>query len=301
MRTLSSSPPKNSPVLPDRPELRCSPDALVYVRFFPPGKPWPSLEVPMAPREVAVALERSAPLRLPPHPDGRTHNWRRWALEQKRPLAVDLFAGCGGLSLGLEEAGYAVAMSVDHDEWAVESHRHNLPGVALNRDLSDPTNIATVAELLNGLPIKLVAAGPPCQPFSRAGRSKLRSLVEDGIRAERDDRAELWQAFLEVVEQVRPDAVLMENVPDLGLADEFALLRLIAARLERVGYEVDFRLLEAWRFGVPQYRQRLILVGRRDGRPFEWPEGPRSVGPRAPRRCRPSPRERSSSGVQGST
>lgn len=76
----------------------------------------------MAGRIYGVALERKAPLRLAPHPDTpATQRWRRWALEQDRPRAVDLFAGCGGLSLGLEQAGYAVIVSVDNDPWCLET------------------------------------------------------------------------------------------------------------------------------------------------------------------------------------
>lgn len=228
----------------------------------------------MAPRSYAVPLVRSsASMRASTHP-GRSHGLARWAREQGRPLAIDLFAGCGGMSLGLEQAGYAVLLAVDNDADAVRRYESNMPGAALERDLSDPDHIQRViamAKGLNGLAIDLVAGGPPCQPFSRAGRSKIRSLVESGVRPEKDERAELWQAFVEIVEGIMPDAVLMENVPDLGLADDFTLLRLIAARLERVGYEVDFRILEAARHGVPQHRQRLILMGRRDGRPFDWP------------------------------
>ena len=100
-------------------------------------------------------------------------------------------------------------------------------------------------EQLGKLDVDLVAGGPPCQPFSRAGRSKLRSLVEDGSRDSHDERAELWRAFLRVVEGVRPRAVLMENVPDMALGDDFAVLRVIVERLESAGYDVQTRIIEA--------------------------------------------------------
>ena len=185
---------------------------------------------------------------------------------------MDLFAGCGGLSLGLDEAGFEVVLSVDHDPVALETHRHNLPGPALDLDLSEPGRIDALIGLLEGIPIDLVAGGPPCQPFSRAGRSKIRSLVADGTRPESDERAELWQSFLEVVERLEPRAVLMENVPDMALGDELLVLRVMIERLERLGYAADARLLEAKDFGIPQHRQRLILVGVRGSADFCWPE-----------------------------
>lgn len=229
-------------------------------------------------RRLAVQLERSAPERLPVHRDApHFQRWQRWAFAQEKPIAVDLFCGSGGLSLGLEEAGYLVALSVDNDPWALETHAHNLPGVVLDLDLSDLRRIEHLVRLLEGLPIDLVAGGPPCQPFSRAGRSKIRSLVEEGAHPAQDERAELWQSFLAVVERIQPTAVLMENVPDMALGDDLSVVRILSARLERLGYDVEFRLMDAWRHGVPQHRQRLILVARRDGRPITWPREQKPV------------------------
>ncbi len=216
-----------------------------------------------------------APTRLPPHPDTPARHWQtsvQHCAASGRRLAVDLFAGCGGLSLGLHDAGFEVVLSADHDAWALQTHRHNLPGRSIRLDLSEPQGVGVITGLLKGLPIDLVAGGPPCQPFSRAGRAKIRSLVEDGVRPAHDERAELWQAFLEVVERVLPRAVLMENVPDMALGDELLVLRVIVERLERLGYATEARLLEAKDFGIPQHRQRLILIGIRGKSKFEWPE-----------------------------
>lgn len=232
----------------------------------------------MARRTYGVSLERSAPLDLPPHPERYgSGSLRRLAERLKKPIAVDLFAGCGGLSLGLERAGFAVILSVDNDPRCIESHEHNLPGRALELDLGKPANIDTVVELLEGASVDLVAGGPPCQPFSRAGQAKLRSLVDLGVRHQHDERRELWQSFLEVVERVAPAAVLLENVPDMALGDDLLIVRQMADRLETAGYEVETRLLDAWRHGVPQHRQRLILVGLRDGRRFKWPRDGKRV------------------------
>ena len=84
-------------------------------------------------------------------------------------------------------------------------------------------------------------------------------------------RKDLWRAFLDVVERIRPRAVLMENVPDMALGDDMIVLRAMIDQLEQAGYEVDARIVDAWRHGVPQHRQRLILVGIQGGGTFNWP------------------------------
>jgi DNA (cytosine-5)-methyltransferase 1 len=190
----------------------------------------------------------------------------------ERPIAIDLFSGAGGLSYGLESAGYRVALAADIDEWALETHAHNFEGVALHLDLGDKDVRDNIVKLLDGIDVALVAGGPPCQPYSRAGRSKIRSLVQLGSRDAEDHRRELWRAFLDIVESVQPRAVLMENVPDMALADDMAVVRHMLARLEEAGYEADARIVDTWLYGVPQHRQRLAIVGVRDGKAFSWPD-----------------------------
>lgn len=220
-----------------------------------------------------VTLRRTKPLRLARYPDAPVaEEWHQWVRDSTRPIAIDLFCGAGGLSHGLEAAGYRVALSVDLDEWAVESHAHNLSGLALRRDLAIDESRNEIAGLFNDLEVDLIAAGPPCQPFSRAGRSKIRHLVDLGIRDAVDTREELWRAFLDLADRIKPRAVLMENVPDMAFADGTILLRSIIDRLERIGYKVDARIVNTWLYGVPQHRQRLILVGVRDGSAFNWPD-----------------------------
>ncbi|WP_405092614.1 DNA cytosine methyltransferase [Micromonospora sp. NBC_01392] len=223
-----------------------------------------------------VKLQRSDDLRLVPHHDGCTTetfvDWCRGETARGRPLAVDLFSGAGGLSLGLTNAGWTVAAAVDHDDKALATHRANFPGLALDVDLGDAAARRGLIRLLKRVDVDLVAGGPPCQPFSRAGRSKIRSLVEAGVRDEVDHRKELWRSFVEVVLRVRPRAVLMENVPDMALGDELFVVRSIVNMLEKDGYRTQVRLVDAWRFGVPQHRQRLIVLARRDGGAFTWPE-----------------------------
>lgn len=223
----------------------------------------------------AVKLERSAPLALSRHPEApRDDKFVEWCATEKasgRLLAVDLFSGAGGLGAGVEAAGWTVVAAVDHDKAALETHRANFRGQALEVDMSDPAQIAELIEKLRPLGIDLVAGGPPCQPFSRAGRAKIRSLVKDGVRDAVDARKELWRSFIDVVLALKPRAVIMENVPDMAIGDDLIVIREIADMLEDAGYVVDYRLLDAWRHGVPQHRKRFILQARSDGSSPQWP------------------------------
>jgi DNA (cytosine-5)-methyltransferase 1 len=225
------------------------------------------------PSKFGVRLVRTDRLTLERHPDSVDQgDWTDWAKRLSCPKAVDLFCGAGGMSLGLEEAGYAVVLGVDHDDVGAETYAANFAGATLLMDLADDRDVETVCELLGRIgDIDLIAGGPPCQPFSRAGRSKIRDLVRSGVREAHDHRRELWQSFVEVVGCVQPRAVLFENVPDMALQDDLSVIRRIAHRLDELGYETDFRLIDAWLHGVPQFRQRFFLVAIRDGH-FDWPE-----------------------------
>lgn len=186
-------------------------------------------------------------------------------------LAADLFSGAGGLSLGLEQAGVTTVFAVDHDREAVETHRHHFPGMTVDWDLSDPAVVDRVARIVQTNRIDILAGGPPCQPFSKAGRSLIRHMVRNGQRDQHDRRRDLWRSFMEVIRVAMPRAVIMENVPDMALDREMFILRTMVLELEQLGYGVEERVVETWRYGVPQFRQRLILVALRGGLQFTWP------------------------------
>lgn len=227
-----------------------------------------------APRTYGVRLIRGPFVTLTPHPDSRSdlRDLLDSAKLPPRPLAVDLFCGAGGLSLGLQAAGFHIVLGVDNDPVALETHRSHFPGLTLERDLSDPRAVREVSSVLRRLKPDLIAGGPPCQPYSRAGRSKIRSLIVTGQRSAHDRRRDLWKSFLEIVETARPRAALLENVPDMALGDDMLVLRSMTASLEDLGYAVHSRLLDAWRYGIPQHRQRLIVVALADRLGFTWPE-----------------------------
>ena len=234
----------------------------------------------MAASRYGVKVSRGPRLELEPHEGScDLKDIRTYAKLCDRPLAVDLFCCGGGLSLGLEEAGFEVILGVDLDDYAVETHRAHFGGVSLRADLSDSDEISNILDALEGIDVSLVAGSPPCQPFSRAGSSKIRSLIQDGARSEDDERRDLWEGFLTVVENLKPPTVLMENVPDLASGENSIIFRKIVDALENAGYDVHTRVLPSWQYGVPQHRQRLFIVGVKRGTPFSWPKPTRKDKP----------------------
>jgi DNA (cytosine-5)-methyltransferase 1 len=227
-------------------------------------------------RRAAVPLYRGLPAHPGRHPEAPDPTdipgIRKWVSERKRPTAIDLFAGAGGLSLGLHQAGFDVLVGADSNEWAMETHGANLPGLTWTGDLTDPRYFLEALGVWGIETVDLLAGGVPCQPFSRAGRSKIANLVEQGIRGKHDERAELWGSFVSVVRALRPRAVLVENVPDLPRWNDGAVLIGFFESLRELGYTVEARILDGFRHGVPQHRQRLILLGFAEGRRPAWPE-----------------------------
>ncbi len=252
----------------------CAMMAIGMIRHTPPQSTDDSRgAVSMQLRSYGVKLVRGPFVRLQPHELAcqTEDDLLAGSSALEGPLAADLFCGAGGLSLGLTEAGFDVVLAVDHDEEALETHRAHHPGLSVNWDLADATVVERVAGLIRRCGISLVAGGPPCQPFSRAGRSMVRELVKTGRRHHHDGRRDLWEAFLAVVELSLPPAVVMENVPDMALDRGMVILRTMIERLESCGYSVEERVIDTWRYGVPQLRQRLFLVALADGLAFEWP------------------------------
>lgn len=223
-----------------------------------------------------VRLVRGPFINLPPHRDHTDdiEAFLRYAERLRRQgerLAADFFSGAGGLSLGLEKAGYKVVFGADHEPFANRTHAHHFGGMSVDWDLADPRVVREVAELCKAAHVDLIAGGPPCQPFSKAGRSMIRHQVESGLRGKHDQRRDLWLSYLEIIRVAKPRAVIMENVPDMALDRDMFILRSIVESLEQFGYSVEERVVDAWRYGVPQFRQRLILVALKGKIEFTWP------------------------------
>ena len=117
-----------------------------------------------------------------------------------------------------------------------QEHDANLPGLGWCGDLSDPSEFLATLEVWGIDKVDLVAGGVPCQPFSRAGSSRIRDLVDTGGRGAHDHRADLWSSFVAVVQALRPQAVLVENVPDLPRWNDGAVLAGLYESLQDLGY-----------------------------------------------------------------
>lgn len=166
--------------------------------------------------------------------------------------AVDLFSGCGGLSLGLKEAGFAVAAAVEVDLKAQETYRLNHPNVHLYaQDIREinPADVLKAAGLKPG-ELDLLAGCPPCQGFSRLRTKNKRTSVKD-------DRNNLVTDFLRFIEIMEPKTVMLENVPALAKDARFLKMR---RQLHALGYETVVQVLDAADYAVPQRRKRLILL-----------------------------------------
>ena len=206
-----------------------------------------------------------------PHPSDLSAV-QSWLNKRPRPWAVDLFCGAGGLSLGLENAGYSVVVAADSDPLAIETHAANIEGLTWTGDLSNPAAFIEQLRAWGIESVDLLAGGPPCQPFSLAGVSKINNLVRGGQRSPEDGRADLWQSFFAVVDYLKPHALLFENVPGFTAAQDGAVLVALADQMRSRGYEVDADVVEAWQHGVPQHRSRLFVVGTTGGVTFKWPK-----------------------------
>ena len=186
-----------------------------------------------------------------------------------KPRVLDLFAGCGGLSLGFRAAGFEIAAAVENDPDAAKSHGTNFHHGAADhskaRDICSPPE-SLVAELGLGdveRAFDVIVGGPPCQAFARVGRPKLREIDDHPTAFLHDPRARLYLEWLHFVDTCKPLAVLMENVPDAlnhggqNIAEETCEV------LEDKGYVCGYTLLNAAYYGVPQMRERLFLIGYR--------------------------------------
>jgi DNA (cytosine-5)-methyltransferase 1 len=196
---------------------------------------------------------------------------RRWVRSQRGLTAVDLFCGAGGLSLGLQQAGFSVLVGADADAFALETHMANIGGLGYGDDLSDHKRFLRQLRRWGITKVDLVTAGLPCQPFSRAGHSKIRSLVRQGARHRDDPRARMWRSFLAIVAALEPRAILVENVPEIAVWQDGALLLELCDRMRALGYRARAAVLAACDHGVPQHRRRLFIVGLKPGVAYDWP------------------------------
>lgn len=173
---------------------------------------------------------------------------------------IDLFAGCGGLSLGFEMAGFEISLAIEKDEWASETYRANHPDTKVIT--GDITEILDLDSLLDKkhLPIDGIIGGPPCQGFSLSGN-----------RDKNDPRNSLFMEFVRFVKFYKPKFFVMENVTgilSMKTKDNQNVKDLILDEYHNAGYNVKICKLNAAEYGVPQSRIRIVFIGIRNDLEF---------------------------------
>ena len=163
-------------------------------------------------------------------------------------LVLDLFAGCGGLSLGFEAAGYRT-IGYEMDESASATYNFNLEGKCITTKLDKSYQYPDA---------QIIIGGPPCQPFSVGGHQK-------GI----DDNRNGFPIFIDAVKKVNPRVFVFENVRGLLYSNKW-YFEVVLKELSDLGYTIDYSLLNAVNYGVPQNRERLFVVGHKSS--FVFPQ-----------------------------
>lgn len=183
-----------------------------------------------------------------------------------KPIVIDLFSGCGGISWGLAKQGFKVIAGVDTWDVALKTFKRNHKNAqAIEADLSklEPKELAKTLGLKPG-DLDVMVGGPPCQGFSKNVPASRRFLE--------DDKNLLVRTFLRYVEHFRPKVVLMENVAEIVNAFEGAFTEEIRKLLRKWGYEADVRVLDATKHGVPQRRRRAFFFANQAGKAVRFPE-----------------------------
>lgn len=178
---------------------------------------------------------------------------------------MDLFASAGGLTLGMKAAGVETVCAVEVDPYRTQTYAtHTAEAEIITRDVCQVRFAKYQGK------VELVYGGPPCQPFSSGG-----------LRKSHADERNMIPEFVRAVQEVRPEAFVMENVPGLVAGDRMKYLSEVIHELEDLGYFLNWQVLYATDFGVPQKRRRLFVVGMKQAK-FEFPEP--THGPGRPKR-----------------
>lgn len=194
---------------------------------------------------------------------------------------ISLYTGVGGLDFGFEAAGFDTRVAVEFNSFCADALRQNRPEWGLiEGDIHDVSSheIAKVGKLVPG-EADILIGGPPCQPFSKSSY-----WVSGDTKRLDDPRADTLTAYLRVLRDLRPRAFLLENVYGLAYKGKDEGLRHILDGISQVNreagtsYSVDWKMLNAAHFGVPQLRERVFLIGSRDGTRFQFPDATHGPG-----------------------
>jgi len=172
-----------------------------------------------------------------------------------KPTLVSLFAGCGGSSLGYKWADYDIRLAVEWDEGAVDIYRRNFPGANVHHGDITQLSGEQALEMAGVAPgeLDVLDGSPPCQGFSTAG-----------LREFDDTRNRLFEEYIRLLDAYRPKVFIMENVTGLKKGKMKLTFAEMTRAMKAQGYTVSCRELNAWWWGVPQNRRRLIWIGTRE-------------------------------------
>ena len=174
--------------------------------------------------------------------------------------AIDLFCGAGGLSFGFENAGYDILLGIDNDAKALETFELNhKEAKSICGDITQITYKENIKPIIGDVDIDVIIGGPPCQGMSLSGPRKFD-----------DSRNKLYLSYIRLVDEIRPKAFVIENVP--GLVGLFGgqIKDSIINKFSDMGYKIEYKILCAADYGVPQMRKRVVFVGYKKGK-FEFP------------------------------
>jgi len=168
--------------------------------------------------------------------------------------AIDLFSGCGGLTEGMHKAGFSTKVAIEIVPLAARAYKMNHPETEVIQKDIRLIDAEEIRAKLNGEPLHLLAGCPPCQGFSSIRRLNRAECVED-------DRNSLVLEYLRFVKELKPLAIMMENVPALK---DYSVFQQVVEELRTLGYNPDVKVVNVREYGVPQSRRRLVMVGMLD-------------------------------------
>ena len=173
---------------------------------------------------------------------------------------ISLFTGAGGLDIGFMEAGYKDILSSDIMPQAQKSYLRNYPKAKyLLKDICQVTT-AEIKSLIGKKTVDVIIGGPPCQGFSNMGNKN-----------SADPRNLLFESYVRIVNELRPKCFLFENVKGLYTMFEGRFFKKVVSSFLSIGYNIHFSVIDASKYGVPQKRERVIIVGTTIDRPFRFP------------------------------
>lgn len=180
---------------------------------------------------------------------------------KKTIKVIDLFAGVGGLSYGFSQnENFKIVMANEYDKDIAKAYMLNHPDVAMVNDDIRNVTVETIEKYTNKDRIDLIIGGPPCQSYSTLGKRQM------------DARAHLFEEYCKVLSIVQPKMFVFENVSGLLSMQDGQLIEVIKGKFRELGYDVKCKLLDAANYGVPQFRERVILVGTKGENTFHYPK-----------------------------